>query len=207
VKFKPVMTMFEDSENTPQQRSCYYLTLNVVDNIDIFIRPVFKQVIVESLNYFISKKGLTIYGWCLMTNHLHLLVEHNNKSELMGAISDFKNFTGKIIWEDIDAEPEVRRKWIMNKFMNKGKLNVWEPDMDVLQIDWCLQDIIGDKLDHIHLNPVRDRIVLLPEDYLYSSARDYNYMKGLVNIELADLKKEMHLDQKERTIYNMMWYR
>lgn len=40
-----------------EQRSCYYLTFNVVDWIDIFVRPVFKQIIVESLNHYIEKKG------------------------------------------------------------------------------------------------------------------------------------------------------
>ena len=61
--------------STIEQQACYYLTFNVVEWIDIFTRPVFKQIIVESLNYFIEKKGLIVYGWCLMTNHLHLIAQ------------------------------------------------------------------------------------------------------------------------------------
>lgn len=40
------------------------------------------------------------------------------------------------------------------------------------------------KLEYIHNNPVVEGIVEKPEDYLYSSARDYCEMKGLINIEL-----------------------
>lgn len=42
------------------------------------------------------------------------------------------------------------------------------------------------KLDYIHNNPVETGIVDKPEDYLYSSARDYNGLKGLINITLLD---------------------
>jgi len=43
------------------------------------------------------------------------------------------------------------------------------------------------KLDYIHNNPVVAEIVERPEEYLYSSARDYIGIKGLLNIELIDL--------------------
>ena len=49
--------------------SCYCVTLNVVDWVDIFIRPVYKNVIVDSLNLFVERKGLIIHAWCLMSNH------------------------------------------------------------------------------------------------------------------------------------------
>ena len=40
------------------------------------------------------------------------------------------------------------------------------------------------KLDYIHDNPVKAKIVVNKEDYLYSSAIDYAGGKGLLNIEL-----------------------
>ena len=50
---------------------------------------------------------------------------------------------------------------------------------------------IKTQLDYIHRNPVRDRIVMLPEDYLYSSASDYAGIKGLVNVQLITEKQEV----------------
>ena len=180
-----------------EQHACYYFTLNVVEWIDIFIRPVFKQIIVESLNHFSERKGLTIYAWCLMTNHLHLMAQAEQGYGLSLIANDFKKFTTKIILEDIDAEPEVRRKWIMKKFENAGrslklldKFQVWQTRINPVYIDLKNVDAINDQLEHIHDNPVRDRIVSAAEDYLHSSARDYAGIKGLVNIHIPEIQEE-----------------
>jgi putative transposase len=42
------------------------------------------------------------------------------------------------------------------------------------------------KLDYTHNNPVEAGVVEKPEDYLYSSARDYYGIKGLIDIILID---------------------
>lgn len=187
----------EDDSMMIEQRACYYLTLHVVDGIDIFIRPVFKQIIVESLNYFSEKKGLTIYAWCLMTNHLHLMAQAEQGYGLSLIANDFKKFTTKIILEDIDAEPEVRRNWIIKKFEDAStsrklieKFQVWQSRINPVYIDLKNTTTINDQIDHIHNNPVRDRIVSMPEDYLHSSARDYVGIKGLVKIHLVPMQEE-----------------
>src|ERR1044071_2544460 len=114
--------MYQAEENTIlEQQGCCYFTLNVVDWIDIFIRPVYKQVIVESLNYFIDKKGLTVYAWCLMTNHLHLMVQANQGYGLSSLITDLKKFPSRLILEDIDVEPDGRREWMLEKFHQSSK--------------------------------------------------------------------------------------
>jgi REP element-mobilizing transposase RayT len=187
---------YED-ESIIEQHACYYLTFNVVDWIDIFIRPVFKQIIVESLNHFSEKKGLTIYAWCLMTNHLHLMAQAEQGYGLSLIANDFKKFTTKIILEDIVAEPEVRRKWIMKKFEDASvslklidKFQVWQSRINPIYIDLKDMDWVNEQLDYIHNNPVRDRIVSIAEDYLHSSARDYAGIKGLVKIHIPEEPKE-----------------
>jgi REP element-mobilizing transposase RayT len=181
----------EDDTSIIEQRACYCLTFYVVDGIDIFIRPVFKQIIVESLNHFSEKKGLTIYAWCLMTNHLHLMAQADQGYGLSLIANDFKKFTTKIILEDIDAEPEVRRSWIIKKFEDAStslklldKFQVWQTRINPVYIDLKNTVAINEQIEHIHNSPVRDRIVSAAEDYLHSSARDYAGMKGLVNIHI-----------------------
>jgi putative transposase len=185
--------MLRNDNDILEQQACYYMTFNVVDWIDIFVRPVFKQIIVESLNYFIEKKGLTVYSWCLMTNHLHLMARAKQGYGLSLIASDFQKFTTRIILEDIDAESEPRRKWMMKRFEQASeslkflaKYQVWQTSINPVFIDLENMSLVNDQLDHIHGNPVRDRIVSLPEDYLYSSARDYAGVKGLVNVRALD---------------------
>ncbi len=174
-----------------EQYDRYYLTFNVVDWTDIFIKPFFKQIIVESLNYFTAKKGLTIFGWCLMTNHLHLIAQAREEHSLSLLANEFKKFTTKIIYEDINAESEVRRKWILKKFREASsplklteKFRVWQTGINPIRIEMENTDLLYEQLEFIHNNPVRDRIVTRAEDYLHSSARDYAGIKGLVNIDL-----------------------
>jgi putative transposase len=183
--------MNSDEKEILEQHGCYYLTLSVTDCTDIFIRPVHKQIIVESLNYFIEKKGLIVYAWCLMTNHLHLLAQARQGFGLSSIISEFKKFTGRIILEDIDVEPEVRKKWMLERFENASrqlklaeKYQVWENYNHPVYLDTLAPLQIRETLDRIHNNPVRDRIVLSPDEYLHSSARDYCGMKGIVNIKM-----------------------
>ena len=64
-------------------RELYFITSTVVDWMDVFTRPVYKQIIVESLRYCQAQKGLDIYAWVLMTNHLHLLLVNFLKSRNM----------------------------------------------------------------------------------------------------------------------------
>ena len=172
-----------------EQHSCHYLTFNVVDWIDIFVRPMFKQIIVESLNHFIAKKGLTVYAWCLMSNHLHLMAQTKDGFGLSLLADEFKKFTSKIILEDIDVEPEIRRKWMMKKFEEASKtmrlldkFQVWQTTVNSVYIDLHDEDMINEQVEYIHNNPVRDRIVTHAEDYLHSSARDYVGIGGLVNV-------------------------
>ena len=189
---------YKDHPNI-EQKTCYYLTFNVVEWIDIFTRPVFKQIIVESLNYFIEKKGLVVFGWCLMTNHLHLIAQSRQGFDLALLINEFKKFTTKIILEDIDAESEVRRNWIMKKFREGGrpfrlinKFRVWQTETLSVHVDPQNTDFLEEQLQYIHNKPVRDRIVSAPENYLYSSARDFVGEKGLVNIQMPGEKEQSH---------------
>ncbi|MFO7867913.1 MAG: hypothetical protein R6U95_01275 [Bacteroidales bacterium] len=41
--------------------------------------------------------------------------------------------------------------------------------------------MVFDKSHYIHNNPVEEGIVFRPEEYLYSSARDYTGKNGYVN--------------------------
>ena len=60
----------------------YFLTMTVVDWIDLFTLPNHKQLIVDSLKYCCEHKGLHIYGWCLMPSHLHLIANTEGKEIL-----------------------------------------------------------------------------------------------------------------------------
>lgn len=57
-----------------EEGKVHFVTLTVVDWIDIFTRENHKMAIVDSLKYCQKEKGLEIYAWCLMPSHLHMIV-------------------------------------------------------------------------------------------------------------------------------------
>jgi putative transposase len=90
------------------ENETYFITSTIVDWVDVFTRPIYRDIIVDSLKYCQASKGLDIYGWVLMSNHLHAIVEARDGFKLSDILRDFKKFTSKRIIEAIKQEPESR---------------------------------------------------------------------------------------------------
>lgn len=70
----------------------YFITITVIDWVDIFTRPKYKHIILDSQAYCQQKKGLKIYVWVLMSNHLHMLVSVGLEHTVADVVRDFKKF-------------------------------------------------------------------------------------------------------------------
>ena len=180
--------MSSENYTIADQNAVYFLTFTVTDWIDIFTRSCYKIVIVDSLNYCIANKGLTIYAWCLMSNHIHLVAKANEGFRLSDIIRDFKKFTAKRIIEMIKEESESRKEWLLYRFSFAGKFDhriknykLWQDTSHPIILD--NNYLIDQKINYIHQNPIRALIVQNTEDYIFSSACDYAGTKGIVNIE------------------------
>jgi REP element-mobilizing transposase RayT len=171
------------------QNAAHFVTFTVVDWVDVFTRLVYKQIITDNLNYCIENRGLEVWAWCLMSNHLHAVLRAKEGNELSAIIRDYKKFTSKKIVETIQSEPESRREWMLYRFERARKMDkritnykFWQESNHPICLDPHTPHI--SKIDYIHNNPVRAGIVENAADYLYSSARDYCGKKGLVKITL-----------------------
>ncbi|GAB3180407.1 REP-associated tyrosine transposase [Telluribacter humicola] len=167
----------------------YFLTMTVVDWVDVFSRPTYRHIIVDSLRYCQQQKGLQLFGWCLMSNHLHLLATADDGYNLSDILRDMKKHTSKQLVKAIQEEPESRRDWMLQRFAYAGKYqsNVKEYKFwqDGNQAKECSsQAFLLEKLHYIHQNPVRNLLVEEPEHYLFSSSRNYAGLKGLLDMEL-----------------------
>ena len=169
----------------------HFVTFTIVDWVDIFIRPSYKQLLIDSLIYCQKSKGLEIYAFCLMTNHLHLLVSAKHPVRLPDIIRDFKKHTNKQIIKLIKEENESRRDWMLYRFQYNARFDdriqnykVWQDGYHSIECD--REDILFQKLDYIHDNPVRAEIVSYPEHYIYSSAVNYAGEQGLLEVTLLE---------------------
>ena len=169
------------------QNAAHYLTMTIIGWIDIFTRKNYRDIVLDSLIYCQKEKGLDIYGYVIMSNHLHLIARAKDGFSLSDIIRDFKKYTSKQLILAIQNEPESRREWMLGIFAMAGKTDsnnkefkVWKQDNHAIEV--YSNEFIVEKLDYLHNNPVRAGIVEKPEDYLYSSARNYADMEGLLEI-------------------------
>ncbi len=79
----------------------------------------------ESIKYCQKEKGLILYGWCIMSNHIHLIAASRiSENTLSDIIRDFKKFTSTKIIDSTKNEPgESRRNWMLWIFSEAGKKN------------------------------------------------------------------------------------
>jgi REP element-mobilizing transposase RayT len=171
------------------QSGLHYVTFQMVQWADLFTRQVYRDIVVDSLRYCQQQKGLEIYAFVIMSNHVHLLARSQNDN-LSDIIRDFKRHTSKQVIETIQQMPESRRQWLLMIFRyaarghkRNNEYRVWTHESHAEEI--FSNTFIEQKIDYIHNNPVRSGIVVKPEDYLYSSARNYAELDGVLNVTLV----------------------
>ena len=168
----------------------HFITFTVVDWIDVFTRQTYKDVIIESLDYCIQNKGMILYGYVIMSNHIHIIIQ-SQEATLSDLIRDFKKFTAKSILEKIQNSPESRREWMLERFKLATESHSRNKNYQLWQYGNHPEEVYSSKfmwtkLDYIHLNPVRAGIVEKASHYVYSSASNYVSDSGLLKIEKAD---------------------
>ena len=142
----------------------------------------------ETFKYCRENKGLELFAYVIMTNHVHAMMRSKDE-KLSDLVRDFKRHTSKEIMDAIGANPqESRKEWLEMVFRYHAKFNkrvmdkqLWTHDNHAVELS--RNDMVDSRLQYIHENPVRAGWVEKPEDYLYSSARNYAEMEALIVID------------------------
>jgi len=176
------------SYHISDQCAPHFMTFQVVDWVDIFSRKAYRDVIIESMKFCRNEKSLEIYAYVIMTNHIHVIwrAKYGNLSDI---VRDFKKFTGRSIIEEIQKGTESRRDWLLKRFEFAARRNVrnslhqfWTHENHTVEL--FSSEFSEQKFNYIHMNPVRAGWVENPEDYIYSSARNYAGLWNLMEIDL-----------------------
>jgi REP element-mobilizing transposase RayT len=174
-----------------KESATYFMTFTVVDWVDVFSRKVYRDIVMDSLTYCRAHKGLKVWGYIIMTNHMHCILSavHNN---LSGVLRDFKRHTASKILKEIASPAESRRDWMLKRFEFAAKSNVrngqyqfWVHENHAIELTSAA--FTAQKLDYIHLNPVRAGFVNKASDWIYSSASNYELKPSLIEIDLMDI--------------------
>ena len=115
-------------------KAAYFVSFVVVEWLDVFTRNEYKNFLIESLQYCQREKGMEIYAWCIMTNHVHLIFRStkDQKPELL--LGDFKRFTSKAIVRAIQENPkESRKEFLIEQFLKAGKKIIKCKEISILE--------------------------------------------------------------------------
>jgi putative transposase len=170
------------------QQEVYFVTFTVLNWIDVFTRDDYRQIIVESLKYCQQNKGLRLFAWCIMTNHVHLIVGSDGINRLEFIIRDLKSYTSRQIRLCMKEHPaESRKEWMLWFFTRAGIYNSNNIDWQLWQqhshpIELSNGTMAKQRLDYLHNNPVKAGFVFEPQHWKWSSAYDYCGGKGLIEV-------------------------
>lgn len=166
----------------------YFVTFTVIGWIDIFIRDEYRKIFYDSIKYSREHKGLEVYGYCLMTSHVHMIIgtETGNLSSIVGGLKSFISWS---IRKELEAgDYESRKDWMLSMMKYAGENNKRNKDFQLWQqhnhpIELNSYERTIQRLNYIHKNPVAAGFVDNEVDWLHSSAGDYaSIRKGKIEL-------------------------
>ena len=153
----------------------------------MFTRRLYNDIFVDILRYCQENKGLETYAWCLMTNHAHLIISSESEN-LSGILRDLKRHPAKALLRALAENlQESRREWMLWMFERAGRRNAhntkyqfWQQENHPIELN--TNALRRQRLQYVHQNPVVAGFVDTPEDFQYSSARNYAGRPGLIEV-------------------------
>ncbi len=154
----------------PQQP--HFLTNTILNWIPIFTRPATVNIILESFQYLQQHHQLKLYGFVILENHMHWLAQSEN---LPKDIQRFKSYTAKMIIRHLQQQRQTKLLKQLAFYKKQHKTDrqyqLWEEGSHPEEIQG--EQMLLQKLEYIHLNPVKRGYVDYASDWRYSSARNY----------------------------------
>ena len=157
------------------------MTSTIVEWIPLFGFPSLTQIVLDSLSFMQEKERLTLYAYVIMENHLHVVASAEDLSKEFG---DFKSYTARRIIDTLKENNQSRiLQWLEDAKLRHKKdriYQVWQEGSHPEEI--ISEDMMRQKIEYIHNNPVKRGYVDEPTDWRYSSARNYEGITGLIHV-------------------------
>jgi len=158
----------------------HFVTFTVLHWIPVFTRPETVDIILDSLKFLISE-NLKVFAYVILENHMHLIVQ---SEELDRDLKRFKSYTAKQVIQYLSKKnvTQILEQLAFYKKAHKvdQAYQFWQEGYhpELIQNN----EIMLQKIEYIHNNPVKRGYVDNAEHWRYSSARDYLGNNGLLEI-------------------------
>lgn len=174
--------MARNHYKTVEDHSTYFVTSATVNWLPLFSIPQLAKSVLDAMRFLHDNQRVTIHAYVLLENHLHFV---GSSSHFSSEMRKFKSFTARSIIDTLSERgPEFYLEQLRH-FKSRHKSNqnyqVWQEGFHPKAIH--REDMLVQKIEYIHYNPVRRGYVDNPEHWRYSSYRQYMGEEGLVPIE------------------------
>ena len=164
-----------------EQQQPHFLTCTVVAWLPVFTQPDTVQIVLDSWRLLQEQGRLALYGYVVLENHLHLIA---SAPDLSKTLKEFKSFTARRILDLLESR-RVRvflDQLAFHKARHKteSRYQLWQEGSHPQLIQG--EEMMRQKLDYLHDNPVKRGYVDDPTHWRYSSARNYAGQPGLVGV-------------------------
>ena len=147
-----------------------FFTATILEWKPLLKQDKYKEIIVNSLAFLVKEKRIEVYGFVIMSNHIHIIWRIMNEHKLSEVQQSFMKFTAQMILKDLrNNHPKVLAHFFVDA--KDRKYQIWERNL--LSIELHRNEVLYQKLHYIHNNPVKVGLCIFPEDYHYSSALLY----------------------------------
>ena len=154
------------------ENAAHFITSTIVEWLPVFTTAPCCDILVRSLEYCHQHKGLRIHAWAILDNHFHAIV---SGPQLARTLADLKKFTARAILDQIKLE---RREWLLNQLAyfcaahkRDSSHQIWQEGVHPQVI--TSDEMMLQKLEYLHNNPVKRGLVASPEHWCYSSAHEW----------------------------------
>ena len=148
---------------------CYYLTSVAKDRLPVFRSDAIKTVVCDALDEARNSGGFSLYGYVVMPDHLHIITD-----SVLKPSKTLQFVNGIISRRVIDYLKNERYETSLQKLEHavgrrQRRYSLWDhhPDARLL----LTEEMLMQRVNYTHLNPVRAGLADRPEDYRWSSAR------------------------------------
>ena len=150
----------------------YFWTATINKWQRLLEKDEYKDVIIDSLQYFSDKGKVDVFSFVIMPNHIHLIWRVNGPNGKESPQGSFLKCTAHIFKKMLRNEGNEKLATYKVDAANK-KYEFWQRDS--LAIPLFTRKVAMQKLNYIHNNPLQEHwnLVKDPCDYKYSSARYY----------------------------------
>lgn len=160
----------------------FFISSTIVEWTPIFTSEKYFQILIETLKFYQEHNNLKIYAYVIMPNHFHLII---SSDEISKTIASIKKYSAKRIIAELKADNRIdileKLKDIKKDYKVTSKHQVWQEGFHPQLI--LNEEMLNQKINYIHYNPVKKGLVSEMEDWKFSSASDYlSDTKGLISI-------------------------